>query len=177
MAEDNFLSGIFKGSALGHLIGFVITNLMIWVTVWLLASHYQDVLSQPNTPGREFATFIEGSFLVLLGSYILGGFGAATRMHAEGIWAMRKGGPDPSVVAFSRMTLGCVFGLLTYLALSEGLLDLFVSQTNLPDGVTLEPTYVSILLFSMLAGMFASEVFRGLKARLPKDQPPQPPSA
>ncbi|MEO0936992.1 MAG: hypothetical protein AAFY38_02435 [Pseudomonadota bacterium] len=158
-------SGLFQGSASRHILGFCVVSLVIWTVVFVLASPLKETLSQPATPGREFADFIEGAFLVMFGAYVIGGFGASTRMHIEGVWASENPGKD----VFSRMTLGCVFGLLSYFALSEGLLQLLVSKDAIPDGKELKPTYVSILLFAMLSGMFANELFRSLKRRVPRD--------
>jgi hypothetical protein len=139
-----------------HLGRFITATLVFWGFAFTIAFHATDMVSVPGSPGAEFLAYLAGEFSVLFACYFLGAIGGSTAMHFDGGWRVLSD-PDPGrIPAFSRLAIGAVAGMLSYLALTSGLLSIFV---QLPNSETPEPSFVFAMFMAILSGFYAPRVF------------------
>lgn len=159
---------------LQQLVSFSGATFLFWVFVYLVVFRVKSYVTVENTRGAEFADFLAGHFLLLFAAYFLGALGGSVAMHQDGSWA-QAASDTTGMSIFGRLIVSGVTGMLSYLALVSGALRIFLQADNATE---VKPTFVSIMLFALLFGMFATQVIENAGAQFGDPQetatPPAP---
>jgi hypothetical protein len=143
-------------SSVTHLGRFIAATLVFWGFAFYIAFHAMDAVSVPGSPGAEFLAYLAGEFSILFACYFLGALGGSTAMHFDGGWRQLDDPPPGQMPVFGRLAIGAVAGMLSYLALTSGLLSIFV---QLPNSEKPEPSFVFAMFAAILFGFYAPRVF------------------
>ena len=159
---------------LQQLVSFSGATFLFWIFVYLVVFQFKSHVTVEKTRGAEFADFLAGNFLLLFATYFLGALGGSVAMHQDGSWA-RAASDSTGMSIFGRLVVSGVTGMLSYLALVSGALRIFVQADNETE---VKPTFVSIMLFALLFGIFATQVIENAGAQFTGQQetakPPAP---